>query len=303
MAVFITPDLFRHFFLPEPFEETFHVSRRLYIKPLLPLFMSNGRFFILALSQHQVRLLSCTRHHAMEIKMDGLPQTIEAALQYDSKDRQVQLHTGASDGTTAGAGRRPAMFHGHGVSIDDHKDEVYRYFQKVDPALQAVLAGRQEPLVLAGVDYLLPLFRKATAYGNVLEGELTGNPEGLKPEELHGKALEIVIPELEKQQMEAERQYHELAGKGYTAAGVQSVLPAAAYGKIDTLFVVLDAWQPGIFDRQRNEVTVFEQEDPTADDLLDLATAYTLQHGGRIYALPSGRLPEKDADVAAILRY
>lgn len=303
MAVFIAPDLFRYFLLPERFEETFHVSRRLYIKPLLPLFMSNGRFFILALSQHQVRLFSCTRHRVMEIAVDGLPETIDAALQYDSKDRQLQFHTGATDGVATGASGRPAIFHGHGVSIDDHKDEVYRYFQKVDQPLQDVLADRQEPLVLAGVDYLLPLFRKATAYRNVLEGAVTGNPDNFKPEELHRKALEIVIPELERQQRETRRQYHELAGKGYTAAGVQSVVPAAAYGKVDALFVALDERRPGTFDRQNNEVTVLDQDDPRADDLLNLAAAFTLQHGGRIYAFRNETLPEKHAEVAAILRY
>jgi hypothetical protein len=301
MAVFIAPDLFQHYRLPERFDETFQISRRLHIKPLLPMFMALGRFFILALSQHEIRLFSCNRHNAVEVELTEVTQGIEATLQYDSKERQLQHHIGAAD-TTGGPGNRQAMFHGHGVSIDDQKDEILLYFQRADKGLRAVLADQRAPLILAGVDYLLPLFRKASSYRNIFEGTLTGNPEGVRGEELHAKALEIILPHLEKEQEQMKLRYQEMAGKGYTTAGARNVVRAAAYGKVEELFVALDERQPGTFDQQKNEV-IMNPDDPLADDLLDLAAALTIQNSGRVHAMKKEGLPDQNAAAAAILRY
>ncbi|HSO20982.1 MAG TPA: hypothetical protein VLT88_16065, partial [Desulfosarcina sp.] len=60
LAVFLFPGRLRHFRLPLAFPETVSVSTRPVIKPLIPLFMDEARFFVLALSQSGVRLLDCT---------------------------------------------------------------------------------------------------------------------------------------------------------------------------------------------------------------------------------------------------
>lgn len=38
------------------------------------------------------------------------------------------------------------------------------------------------PLVLAGVEYLLPIYRRANTYPYLLDGGVTGNPEGRRPD-------------------------------------------------------------------------------------------------------------------------
>ena len=58
LAVFFAPEEFHAYRLPLPFEELVVISNRFHLKPLLPLFASDGHFYILALSQNQVRLLS-----------------------------------------------------------------------------------------------------------------------------------------------------------------------------------------------------------------------------------------------------
>lgn len=300
LAVFITPENFWVYQLPIPFEEAFWISNRPAVKPLIPMFMSDGRFYILALSQSQIRLFSCTRFHVMEIDLMDVPAGISASLQYDSKHYQIQFHTG----TAAGAGDRPAMYHGQGAGIDDRKDEILRYFQDVDRGLSSILSEGTVPLVLAGVDYLLPIFREALSYRWVMDAVVTGNPENLRAEELHEKALAIVNTALEKKQREAEARYREVAGKGYTAAGIRSVLPAAAYGRVDTLFVASGERLPGTFDREKNEVVLAEEGAANgAEDLLDLAVVETIRGGGDVYVLEKERMPEQHAEAAAILRY
>jgi hypothetical protein len=195
------------------------------------------------------------------------------------------------------------MFHGHGVGTDDRKDEILRYFRKVDRGLTGILPDVEVPLVLAGVDFLLPIFREASSYRWLLEEAVRGNPDELKAEDLHEKALEVVLPELERGAREAARRYRELAGKGLTAAGVREVVPAAAYGRVETLFAAVDEKRPGAFDRQAGRVSVGGGEDPAAGDLLDLAAAETIRHGGRVYAVERAEMPDAHAAAAAILRY
>jgi len=299
LAIFMTADRVHAYQLPVPFEEGVTVADRFRVKPLMPLFMADGRFYLLALSQAAVRLFDCTRHSALELEAEDLPSGIEETLGYDSKQSQLQFHTGAA----AGGGGRPAMFHGHGVSIDDQKDEILRYFQKVNKALAPLLPEPEVPLVLAGVAYLIPIFREASDYRWIMDAAVQGNPDTLRAEALHEQALAIVRPELERNLREAQARYRTLAGKGATAAGVPTVVPAAANGRVDTLFIALDARRPGTFDRARNQAVVTGEMEAAEEDLLDLAVRETVRHDGRVYALESRAVPARDAAAAAILRF
>lgn len=299
LAVFIASGLFLFYKLPLHFEEIFVTGQRFHVKPLIPLFMADGRFYVLALSQNEVRLFSCTRYDVMEIDLVNMPEGIAESLRYDSKQYQLQLHTGAAEG----GGNRPAVFHGQGVGVDDTKDEILRYFQDVDRGLSDILPDQEVPLVLAGVDYLLPIFKEATSYHRVMDEVVSGNPENLSAEELHTKAWQIARPELERSQREDKQRYRDLAGKGYTAAGVQTVVPHAAYGRIDTLFIDIDARRPGNFNADQNEVVVYDEDSTEGEDLLDLAAVETIKHSGKVYALKKENMPEEHAAAAAILRY
>lgn len=75
---------------------------------------------------------------------------------------------------------------------------AFQYFREIDRRLQKILVGETAPLVLAGVDYNLPLFRNATGYGHVLDEGIFGNPEGRPAEELHAAAWEIIKPHFMK---------------------------------------------------------------------------------------------------------
>jgi hypothetical protein len=62
LAIFISTNVFRYYCLPLNFEELVVVTDRFHFKPLLPLLTGDGKFYILALSQNDVRLLQGTRY-------------------------------------------------------------------------------------------------------------------------------------------------------------------------------------------------------------------------------------------------
>ena len=301
LAVFIGQDFFRYYRLPLNFEELVVGSDRFHLKPLVPLFTSNGKFFILALSQNEVRLLQGTRYSVSEIYLDGkVPQSLAEALKYDLPQEHLQMHTGNPNP----AGGKSLIFHGHGVGSTDNKNEIWRYFQKIDAGLQEILAEVRSPLVLAGVEYLLSIYKEANSYQNLLDEGITGNPENLKPEELHLKAWHIVQPYFHQSEEAAARRYEELAGAntGKASSNLEEIVKAAYHQRVDSLFVIPDEHQWGRFDPETNGVELHPEAQPKDEDLLDFVTVHTFLNGGHVYTKQPEKLPE-DGKIAAILRY
>jgi hypothetical protein len=297
LALFFTNDEFHVYRLPLPFTELVVVADHFHLKPLLPFFTNNGHFYILALSQNQIRLLESTHHTVDEIDVEKMPTSLAETLQHDQFEKQLQFHTGAA----AGAGGRPAMFHGHDPS-DEDKDRILRWFNRLDNELSTLLASEQSPMVLAGVDYLLPIYRKANTYPHLLDEGIEGNPDELKPEELHARAWPLVEPVLARTREEAAARYGQMAGAGQATTDVQEVVLAAHHGRVDVLFVAVDVQIWGKCEPDLNTVILHEKPEPGDQDLLDLAAVQTMLNGGIVYAVESGQTPEQ-ASLAAMFRY
>jgi hypothetical protein len=194
------------------------------------------------------------------------------------------------------------MFHGHGAAADVAKDRILRYFHRVDNGLREMLRDEQAPLVLAGVEFLFPLYKEANTYPYLMDEGIPGNPEVLKPEDLHVSAWAIVQPYFMKGQQEAVAQYRQLAGTGRTSTDVQEIVPAAYHGRVAELFVAVGVQQWGSFDPEAHAVHVHQAAEPGNEDLLDLAAVHTIVNGGAVYAVHPAEMPE-GAPLAAVFRY
>src|SRR5665648_323857 len=80
LAIFLSATSFRSFRLPLNFEKQVVVEDNFYIKPLLPLFTGDGHFYILALSQNEVRLLSGTRYSVSEVEIGQVVGSLDEAI-------------------------------------------------------------------------------------------------------------------------------------------------------------------------------------------------------------------------------
>ncbi len=298
LAIFFTSEAFHYYRLPLPFEELVVISNRFNLKPLLPFFASDGHFYILALSQNQIRLLEGTRYTVDEIDLESMPQSIAKALQFERFDKQIQFHTGSSSART---GDRAGGFHGHDPS-DENKHRILRWFHKIDTELPSVLVGQQSPLVLAGVDYLFPLYKEASSYPHLVAEGIPGSPEALRPEELHAQAWPLVQPLFRQAQEQASARYNQLAGTGQTTTAVEEAVLAAHHGRVEVLFVALGVQVWGAIDLTTNTVHVHEEHEPNDEDLLDLAAIQTILNGGIVYAVEPEQVPDH-ALLAAVFRY
>jgi hypothetical protein len=297
LAVFFSADTSHYFRLPITFKELAMISHRFHIKPLLPILAGDGLFYILALSQNQVRLLEGTRHTVDEIELEAVAQSLSEAFPEASTEKQLQFHTGTSSGT----GSRAAMFHGHDVS-NKGKDMILQWFRMIDRKLRGLFSDGPSPLILAGVDSLFPIYREANTYPHLLEGGIPGNPESLTPEELHEQAWALVEPVFKEAREESTARYYQLAGTGGTTSDVKEAVLAAHQGRIDVLFVAVGVQAWGKFDPDKKSVHVHDPLEPGDEDLLDLTAIQTLINGGMVYAVLPEEVPDQ-ALLAAVLRY
>jgi hypothetical protein len=174
LALFSRPGWWRSFRVPLDLPELAVVDDRFHVSPLLPLLVGDRRFFVLAFSQNQIRLLEGTRDRVEEIDLPGVPLGVRDALQGQEVQKQLQLYVADRGGVGAGG-----IYHGHGHPGDGQAERILRYFRKVDRGLREVLAGERAPMVLAAVGHLAPIWRKANTYPQLVDEVLAGSPESL----------------------------------------------------------------------------------------------------------------------------
>jgi hypothetical protein len=281
--------------LPRPLDllELAVVDDRFHVTPLLPLLAGDGHFFVLALSQNQIRLLEGTRDRMEEVDLPGVPLGVRDALQGEEVQKQLQRYVVDRGGVGAGG-----IYHGHGHPDEGQAERILRYFRKVDRGLREVLAGERAPMVLAAVEHLAPIYRKANTYPQLVDEVLAGSPEGLSPHELHARAWPIVKPALLRVQREVVARYDRLAGTGLTSQDPQDIGRAAADGRIQTLFISQHPTGPSA---AAGGVPVSDG-DGGLRDVLELATVTALSNGGTVYLFPAGEIPG-GGNAAAVFRY
>ena len=298
LALFCAPGFFRSFRLPYSFTERSLVADYFFLRPLLPLVEADGPFYVLALSQNEVRLLEATRQTVRRIDSKILPHSLTEALGGQFTSQDLGYHTASP----AGRGAQTAVYHGRGTGDEDVKTELRRYLQRVDAAVCELLAGRTAPLVLAAAEPLPAIYREVNGYPHLLGEPVHGNPEPLRDEELRDRAWKLVAPLFEQGRVKAEEHWQELAGTRRTSNEVAEILPAAVQGRVEVLFVDggSDLW--GRFDTGAGAVEIHPAPEVEDQELLEAATLFSLRNGGTVYAVDRGRVPG-GRELAAVFRY
>jgi hypothetical protein len=303
MAIFVAEGVLRYYHLPLNFDELVVVADHFHFKPLLSLLTGDGLYYVLALSQQDIRLLECRHNSVREIELKDVPKSLDETLQYDETAKDGQRRMSTPKGGTNNSFQQAGSFHGQGSPDQDkfHRD-IEQFFNAVDGGLHKYLRNKRAPLVLAGVEYLLPIYRGATSYQHIVDGGITGNPENLKPEELQAQAWEIVEPLFLQAQQEAIDHYKELTVTGRASNNLEEVVPAAYYGRVEELFVAVGVQQWGSFNPETSTIDLHPEAQPGDEDLLNAAAIQTLLNGGTVYAVEPEKVPD-ETPLAAVFRY
>lgn len=280
LAVFLAPGLFRYFRLPLQFQELALVAERFHVNPLLPLWVAEDRFYLLAFSRNRARLFEGTRYTISELDVKGIPRSLSEALEYGVDQSQRRQHT----------------------MIPGLPKDILLYFRGVDKGLQDLLRGQRVPLVLAGVEEAFPLYRQVNTYAGLLDHGIPGNPDRLSATELRAAAQKIVQAYYDRVRNQALAQYREEPNARKTSKELGEILPAAYEGRVYHLFVASGAQQWGSFDPSQNVVTVHGEAQTGDENLLNLLTIQAILHGGSVYTVMPSDMPDNSL-LAAVFRY
>jgi hypothetical protein len=85
-------------------------------------------------------------------------------------------------------------------------------------------------LLLAGVEYLHPIYHQANSYNHLLDKGITGNPDDLNAQSLHQQAWKVVGPHFKQSRLNAVETYQRLAKTAQASKDIRKIIPAAFYG-------------------------------------------------------------------------
>lgn len=301
LAVYFNKTEFKTFRLPIPVEEFLFINNAYYIKPLLPVLNTDGKFFLLTFDQKKTRLYKGTRYSIGELKIPDTITSFDELMEYYEAERSLQFHSSTGQTTARGrTGDRSAMFHGHGSGGDEtiHKKNLNDFAHVINKGVHKVLKDETAPLIITAVEYLIPIYKNANTYPYLHEKHLAVNAESLKTEELHKRAWELIKPEFEKESRKAFGKYEQYSGSDKASSNIEEIVKASLANRIEYLWVNLDDHQWGIFNEAEQKIEIEEKPTPENKDLLDFAATQTLLNNGTIYALRKNNMPVKKPALA-----
>lgn len=321
LAVFASSEGVETFWIDTVLPEQVVVGDRFYLRPLYGALPDGTKAWALAIDSNHTRLFHLDRSTIEEVALPaGTPLSMADDMQYDLHEESLQYHTvpgatpqGVSPGSNA------AMYHGHGGSKDVDKMQRERFMHELSRGVVATIGAQSaEPLVLLGVDYLVEDFRATSAYAHISPEQVIGATDYLSPADVQRAAVAALEPRMQAATRADVDEYESVAGTGHASADVSEIVAAAAAGRVKTLLMDDSSGPWGWFDRTTFTVTHLcplqpryhrdhTQAPDGADvfecgwDLIDLAAAETLRHGGRVRAFSGLRSPIEGA--AAVFRY
>jgi hypothetical protein len=301
MGIFIADDYFKFVRLPFTPPNEILINNSFYVSPLVQAMVGNEHFYVLLVSKKRSVFFRADNFYMEDLRIGELPQGVDDVVHNEEKEADNDLFRGGS--TRAGGGIPSANYHGHGGGRPDHKETLALYMKEIDRTLwQKVLSREQAPLLLVGIDYLLPIYKSVSSYQYIWEEGLTGSYEHEPADVLYQKAREIMKPYFEKQQKDAFENYMNKLATPLTTSMPDAVVRASYYNQVSDLFVEKGAHIWGTFDDQANQLEIHDEKQPNDDCLIDKAATQTILHGGRVHILDKEQMPN-GSTVAALLRF
>ena len=299
LAVFVSTGCLRVFVTPMTLPELAVVASHFYLKPLIRLLTAYPKIFVLALSQSQVRLFEhdVLLDTANLVELPHIHTGIQEVTPHEGLDTQRQSKSfvrSIPGGTTRG--------HSHGAGDIQHKDKLLRYVQLINKDVVGVLGDSCAPLVLAGVDYELALYRQVNTYPHVSTQVISGNPDQKSAQALAKASISALEAEAEEERDAAVAEYKSLRGTPRVTRTFKDIVRFAHTGRVQVLFAAQDVEKWGHFNPKIGHVRPRSQPQPGYDGLISLTAENTLLHRGRVFLMPRSTIPNH-ASMAAVLRF
>jgi hypothetical protein len=293
LILFRSPGLFRYYWLHGKFKDVQAVGDRFHVLPLLRTLAHETRFHVLALSQSDVRLFHGTQHRLELAATPGLPDNFEVWLNNRQPDH---VRENWSTGGPSNGGMR-GVISGTSTEREGKDENLHHFFKEIDKRVIQHLRGETGPLVLAGVDYELAMYRRVNSFHPTLDKAVSGSPDGVPEHTLHERTMEVVAGTFSDVLQRDLWNLREFLGTARASSEPRTVVQAAFQGRVSDLVIAANAEYWGAWNKEKQEVEADGRE-----ELLNAAALETILHRGRVFVLDAEDMPVK-APAAAVFRY
>jgi len=273
-----------------------YIGTTFYVKPLIKLTSNNKPFYILFVSKTKLSLYKASDYHIEEIDISEKVPDMEEAFKYDAPERSLQYHSGNAGGSP--------IYHGHGLPNEEETKDLKRYFNKADKALMEFLDNEKDiPMVLSGVDYLIPLYKEKSGYPMITDESINTDPKSKELSEIHDKAKNIVHSKEDSTQSKSMDRYQHLAGTDKVSTDLSKIARASYFKRIEALYLdenFASTW--GRFNQEKDELQIHESREEGDEELVNRIIINTIEGGGNVFMSKQIDLPG-DNNIAALLRY
>ena len=298
LALFMADAFFRKYTLPVHFKEFHYISNTFYLKPMMPMFVGDGSFYLMLLERRNVKLYECTKHSFTEVIINDLiPEGKRDRVGYDYEEKNLQFRT-----SHAGSGQ--AMFHGQEAATGKRKNEIKKYFRAINDGLAPLLNEETMPMLMVSQDFLFDIYREVNSYSNLMEENLTVDFSDTDIFEVHELAWEKMAPIFDQKRKDKIALFIDEQGSGKTAIGIDRIIQAAINGKVDTLFCENKTDIFGNYKQGSDAIIVSQsEENDKTISLMNVAAIKTFLNGGEVYLLDKEDMPNPNSRVNALYRY
>lgn len=188
LALFMHPRMFRYYHLPASIPYMLTIERGFNLEPLLKAIADNKPYLVLALSHKDVKMYQGDRFQIKELRLRNFPNNMEKSLNIDEYPKAWETHAIGP----AGGGTGSEAFHGQYNSKETDKEMLFQFFRRIDNSLRKFLQKKEMPLILAGVEYLQPIYRQANTSPYLMPEGLNGNFEHVRPDDIRKQAWDLI---------------------------------------------------------------------------------------------------------------
>jgi len=286
-------------------KELLVVGNCFHIKPLIPFYLRNGEYYLLAIDQEHPKIFRGSKFELERIDNLDLPASLQEMFDnYFEFHQHLSFHTKTSTPNPDIPAERGGMFFSQSGGDDiEEKLEIKNFFHRFDDALTDFIGGQDIPLVLAGAGFLHNLYRQANTYPNLVDKGIPKKVDQMPLEDLHQLSWEIVKDQHNIENQQALAVFQQLQTKDDAVSlHIEEIVSAAYFKRIHTLLITKEAEIWGMYDIEHNEVVIESEPSARNEDLINFAASQTLINRGQVLVVSRENLPGK-SEVAAIFHY
>ena len=238
LAVFATADSLETFKLPVPLDaHQVTVADRFRLTLAARMLAPGARWYVFAVTQNSNSFYECTRHSITPIHIrDKVPANLEEVLEIYEGGEQLQHHSTSVPGAGPGT-----VFQGQGSNEDRRDEWLDIYFRRIGNGVTELIAGQEEPLVIACDPQHTKGVKSHIDYPHIVEDAVRTHPSDLDPVAIQRDSWQIVQPLFDKTAEEMQTKFASANGGGNLANGLSDVVPAAVGGRVAALYVAESA--------------------------------------------------------------